>query len=155
MSLPKGKKTKTGYSVSAEVLSELAKTYPIASMIVEYRHYSKLLSTYITGLLDIVKENNLLHTSYNSAVTATGRLSSTKPNLQNIPSTDGIAGEIRSAFVSRFDGGQIIAIDYSQIEVRLLAIMSEDQNLQNAFKDNLDIHQRTAEFVFGKTDITP
>ncbi|MCH2188924.1 DNA polymerase [Candidatus Gracilibacteria bacterium] len=154
MNLPKGKKTKTGYSVSAEVLSDLAKQYPIAQNIVEYRHYSKLLSTYVEGILDILKANNLVHTSYNSAVTTTGRLSSTKPNLQNIPVTDGIAGEIRDAFISRFEEGKIMAIDYSQIEVRLLAIMSEDKNLLDAFKNNIDIHQRTGEFVFATTNIS-
>lgn len=152
--LPKWKKTKTGYSVSAEVLSDLAREFPIAKDIVDYRHYSKLLSTYIEWLLDIAKENDLIHTSYNSAVTTTGRLSSTNPNLQNIPSTDGIAWEIRDAFISRFKWGKIAAIDYSQIEVRLLAIMSEDENLLDAFKNNLDIHQKTWEFVFNKTDIT-
>ncbi|MCP4522608.1 MAG: DNA polymerase I [Candidatus Gracilibacteria bacterium] len=154
LALPKGKKTKTGYSVSADVLGELSHQFPIAQDIVDYRHYTKLQSTYIDGLLDIADKNDYIHTSYNAAVTTTGRLSSTKPNLQNIPSSDGIAGEIRSAFVSRFEGGKIMASDYSQVEVRLLALMSGDENLLQAFKDNKDIHHKTAEFLFPGETIT-
>ena len=148
LNLPKWKKTKTGWSVSAEVLNNLAKEFPIAKKIVDYRHFSKLNSTYINWLLDLLDENDLLHTSYNQAVTATGRLSSTNPNLQNIPSSAWIAGEIRSAFISRFENGKIMALDYSQVELRLLAIMSDDDNLLDAFKRWFDIHQRTAELIF-------
>jgi len=135
LALPKWKKTKTGYSVNAEVLWELSHDYPIAQKIVDYRHYTKLQSTYIEGLLSLIGENWLVHTSYNTAVTATWRLSSTNPNLQNIPSSHWIAWEIRDAFISRFDWWKIIALDYSQVEVRLLAIMSEDKNLLDAFKN--------------------
>lgn len=154
LALPKWKKTKTGYSVSAEVLWELAHDYPIAQKIVDYRHYTKLKSTYIEWLLDIISEDELIHTSYNQAVTTTWRLSSTSPNLQNIPSSNGIAWEIRDAFISRFDNGKIIALDYSQVEVRLLAILSKDKNLLEAFKLGKDIHHKTAEFIFPWKTIT-
>jgi len=163
LDLPKWKKTKTGWSVSADVLSNLAKQFPIAQKIIDFRHYSKLLSTYINGLLDLINSSSswkeevpqsgdggftdLVHTNYNQAVTATWRLSSTKPNLQNIPSSNWIAGEIRKAFVSRFDWWIIMALDYSQVEVRLLAIMSGDENLLSAFKSNEDIHEKTAQFL--------
>lgn len=154
MELPKGKKTKTGYSVNAEVLWDLAHDYPIAQKVVDYRHYSKLQSTYIDGLIEIADDNNFVHTSYNQTVTTTGRLSSTSPNLQNIPSSDGIAGEIREAFISRFEWWYIMAADYSQVEVRLLAIMSQDENLLHAFQKELDIHHKTAEFLFPWQTIT-
>jgi len=154
LELPKGKKTKTGYSVSADVLWNLAAEFPIAEKIVRYRHYSKLRSNYVEGLLDVASENNLIHTSYNQAVTSTGRLSSTAPNLQNIPSWWWIAGEIRSAFIPYKEWDSIVAFDYSQVEVRILAMISGDENLLGAFRDWLDIHQRTAEFIFGKADIS-
>lgn len=154
LQLPKWKKTKTWYSVSADVLWELAHQFPIAQKIVDYRHYSKLQSTYIDWLLDIADSNDFVHTSYNTAVTTTGRFSSTNPNLQNIPSSAGIAWEIRDAFVSRFEWWKIMASDYSQVEVRLLAIMSEDENLLQAFIDEKDIHHRTAEFLFPDQTIT-
>ena len=148
LELPKWKKIKTGWSVSADVLSNLAKQFPIAQKIIDFRHYSKLLSTYIVWIVDLLEwKNDLIHTNYNQAVTATWRLSSTKPNLQNIPSSNGIAGEIRKAFVSRFKWWIIMALDYSQVEVRLLAIMSGDENLLSAFKNNEDIHEKTAQFL--------
>ena len=151
---PTGKKTKTGYSVNAEVLDGLAREYPIAEKIVRYRHYSKLLSTYIEWLLDVASEEDRIHTSYNQTVASTGRLSSTAPNLQNIPTWDDIAGEIRTAFIPDTPRDELIAFDYSQVEVRLLAIMSNDTNLLNAFKEEKDIHQVTAEFIFSKKDIS-
>jgi len=154
LSLPKWKKTKTGYSVSAEVLWDLAHDYSIAQKIVDYRHYSKIKSTYIEWLLNLLDKNDLVHTSYNTFVTSTWRLSSTNPNLQNIPVSDWIAWEVREAFISRFENGKIIAFDYSQVEVRLLAIMSDDNNLIWAFKNNEDIHHKTAEFIFWKNTIT-
>lgn len=154
LSLPRWKKTKTWYSVWAEVLWDLAHDYPIAQKIVDYRHYTKLQSTYIDWLLNLIDDNWLVHTSYNAAVTTTGRLSSTNPNLQNIPSSDWIAWEIRDAFISRFDKWKIVALDYSQVEVRILAIMSWDKNLLDAFKNWLDIHHRTAEFIFPEKTIT-
>ena len=146
--LPKWKKTKTWWSVSAEVLDNLSKEFPICQKIINYRHYSKLNSTYINWLIDLLDENDLIHTSYNQAVTATWRLSSTSPNLQNIPSSSWIAWEIRSAFVSRFEKWKIMAFDYSQVELRLLALMSGDTNLLDAFKNWLDIHQKTAELIW-------
>ncbi len=154
LALPKGKKTKTWFSVWIEVLWELAKDYPIAQKIVDYRHYSKIKSTYVLWLLWLIDENNLVHTNYNSALTTTWRLSSTNPNLQNIPSSNWIAWEIRSAFISRFEKWKIITIDYSQVEVRILAIMSGDKNLLDAFKNWLDIHHKTAEFIFPWKTIT-
>ena len=154
MWLPKGKKTKTGWSVSADVLWELSSQYEIAEDIVNYRHYTKIRSTYIDWLLDIADDNDLVHTSYNQSVTSTGRLSSTKPNLQNIPSSDGIAWDVRKAFVSRFKNWSLMAADYSQVEVRLLANMSSDKNLISAFNSWLDIHHKTAEFIFWKSEIS-
>ena len=145
--LPKGKKTKTGYSVSADVLSDLAINFPIAQKIVDYRHYSKILSTYINGLTGLLDENDFLHTSYNQFIAATGRLSSTNPNLQNIPVSNWVAWEVRDAFISRFENGSIIAFDYSQVEIRLLALMSEDENLIHSFENEIDIHENTRKLI--------
>ncbi len=146
--LPRWKKTKTWYSVNSEVLESLAKEYAIAQKIIDYRHFSKLNSTYINWLLELLDDKDFLHTSYNQAVTTTWRLSSTNPNLQNIPSWDWIASEIRSAFISRFKNWKIMSFDYSQVEIRLLAIMSEDENLINFFKEWFDIHKKTAELIW-------
>lgn len=152
--LPSSKKTKTGYSVNAEVLDWLKSEYPIAEKIVRYRHYSKLQSTYIEWLLEVATDDDRIHTSYNQIVTSTGRLSSNSPNLQNIPTGDDIAGEIRTAFVADSPEDFLMAFDYSQVEVRLLAIMSQDENLLQAFKQDKDIHQVTWEFIFKTTEIT-
>lgn len=154
LELPKWKRTKTWWSVNSEVLLNLKDEFPIAQDIVDYRHFSKLLSTYVEWLLKLLDENDLVHTSYNSTVTSTWRLSSTKPNLQNIPVWEWIASEIRWAFVSRWDNWKILALDYSQVEVRLLAIMSWDKNLLDAFKNWLDIHSRTWEFIFWEKEIS-
>jgi len=151
--LPKWKKTKTGYSVSAEVLWELAKEFSIAQKIIYFRHYNKILSTYITGLLEIINKDNLIHTSFNQTITTTWRLSSSNPNLQNIPSSNGLAWMVREAFISRFENWSIMAFDYSQVEIRILAIMSWDENLLSAFKSWIDIHHKTAEFIFWKNNI--
>ncbi len=145
--LPKWKKTKTWWSVNSEVLENLSIQFPICQKIIEYRHYSKLNSTYIIWLLDLLDENDLIHTNYNQAVTSTWRLSSTNPNLQNIPSSSWIAWEIRSAFISRFEWWKIMAFDYSQVELRILAIMSQDENLLNSFKNWFDIHKKTAQLI--------
>lgn len=153
LSLPSAKKTKTGYSVNAEVLEGLKGKHEIAEKIITYRHYSKLLSTYIEGLLDVASDEDRIHTSYNQTIASTGRLSSVNPNLQNIPTGDDIAGEIRSAFIPDSDS-TLVAFDYSQVEVRLLAIMSGDKNLLNAFKEGRDIHQVTGEFIFWTHDIS-
>lgn len=146
--LPKWKKIKTGWSVNSDVLEGLSHEHPIAKKIIDYRHYSKLNSTYINWLIDLLDENDLLHTSYNQAITATWRFSSTNPNLQNIPSSSWIAWEIRSAFISRFEWWKIMAFDYSQVELRLLGIMSDDHNLLEAFRRWFDIHGRTAELIW-------
>ena len=145
--LPKWKKTKTGYSVSADVLWDLAVNFPIAQKIVDYRHYSKVLSTYINGLTGLLDQNDFLHTSYNQFIAATGRLSSTNQNLQNIPVSNGIAGEVRDAFISRFENGSIMAFDYSQVEIRLLALMSWDESLIHAFENGIDIHENTRKLI--------
>lgn len=154
LQLPSAKKTKTGYSVDSDVLTNLGKTYPIAQNIVDFRHYSKILSTYVNGLQERMDANDRVHTSFNQTVTTTGRLSSTDPNLQNIPTGDTIAGEIRAAFIPYDENDIIVACDYSQIEVRLLAMMSGDENLLKAFADNVDIHLNTARFIFWKDDIS-
>ncbi len=152
--LPKWKKTKTWYSVWVEVLENLSKEYEIAEKILTYRHYKKLLSTYIDWMLKILSDDDFVYTSYNQTITTTWRLSSTNPNLQNIPVWDWIAWEIRSAFISRFDSWNIMSFDYSQVEVRILAILSWDKHLLEAFKKWEDIHKKTAEFIFNKTDIS-
>ncbi len=154
LALPKWKKNKSWYSVNAEVLWELAHNYEIAQKIIDYRHYTKIQSTYIDWLIDLIDKNSIIHTSYNTSVTTTWRLSSTNPNLQNIPSSEWIAWEVRDAFISRFDWWNIITIDYSQVEVRLLAIMSWDKWLLEAFKKWIDIHHKTAEFIFPWETIT-
>lgn len=153
LDLPKWKKTKTGWSVSAEVLDNLSAEFPIASDIVLFRHYSKILSTYVVGISELVDHNWLVHTNYNQAVTSTGRLSSTNPNLQNIPSGNEIAWEIRGTFVSRFHNGTLMAFDYSQVEVRILALLSNDENLLKAFNDERDIHAETWKFLFWDWEI--
>jgi len=152
--LPSSKKTKTWYSVNAEVLDGLKAQYPIAEKIVTYRHYSKLQSTYVEWLLEVATDDDRIHTSYNQIVTSTGRLSSNNPNLQNIPGWDDIAGEIRTAFIADRQEDFLMAYDYSQVEVRLLAIMSEDENLLGAFKQGRDIHQVTWEYIFGTKEIS-
>jgi len=154
MGIPAKKKTKTGFSVNSDVLESLGHHYPIAHSIIEYRHYKKLLSTYIVGLLEDMDENDRVHTSYNQTITTTGRLSSTSPNLQNIPSGYGIAGQIREAFIPYEKEDSIVAFDYSQVEVRILAIMSWDENLLSAFQHDLDIHNNTAKFIFWKDNIS-
>lgn len=154
LGLSSGKKNKTGFSVDNEVLEELAKKHEIWAKLIEYRTYTKLLSTYVEGLLNELDEHDLIHTNYNQTTTSTGRLSSTNPNLQNIPTWKWVAGEIRNAFIPFCEDEVIMAFDYSQVEVRVLAIMSGDENLINAFKNNIDIHYNTAKFMFGKDEIT-
>lgn len=155
MWLPEWKKTKTWYSVDNEVLENLALKFPIARHIVNYRQYTKLLSTYVEWLSKwIDKKTSKIHTSYNQTVTTTGRLSSTNPNLQNIPASVGIGGTIREAFIPFEEWDVLMAFDYSQIEVRLLAIMSEDENLLWSFLAWIDIHANTWYFLFGKDELT-
>lgn len=153
--LPTAKKTKTWYSVDNEVLENLAFKYEIARHIVNYRQATKLLSTYIEWLTNIIsKKTWRIHTNYSQTIAATWRLSSINPNLQNIPVWAWIWWEIRWAFIPFEKDDVIMAADYSQIEVRLLAILSGDENLLWAFKQNLDIHLETAAFIFWKDDIS-
>lgn len=158
MGLPAGKKTKTGYSTAADVLEELAEQYPFVKNILEYRSLSKLISTYLEALpLLIRKETGRIHTTFNQTVTATGRLSSSDPNLQNIPVRTEEGKKIRSLFVPGEGYDSFIASDYSQVELRVLAHMSEDEGLIRAFLNKEDIHRRTAAEVMGIPfeDVTP
>ena len=147
----KPKKTKSGqYSTGEDILVKLSKKSKIVSLVLEYREYKKLLSTYVDALPQMISpKDNLIHTDYAQAVTATGRLSSNKPNLQNIPIRTTLGRKTRSAFVSRNKGNFILAADYSQIELRIIASFSEDKEMINAFNNNKDIHAITASKVFG------
>ena len=149
LELPVIKKTKTGYSTNSDVLNKLKDKHPICQLVIEFRELSKLLSTYIIALQDLAdKETSRIHTTFNQAVTTTGRLSSTNPNLQNIPIRTERGEAIRKSFVAP-EGKVILAVDYSQIELRVLAHISEDKGLTHAFKNNLDVHAATAAEVFG------
>lgn len=148
MGLPVIKKTKTGYSTNVEVLEALYDESPIIPLILDYRQLAKLNSTYVEGLLNLVSEKNRVHTTFNQAITTTGRLSSTEPNLQNIPIRTKEGKRIRKAFVPLAFEHVLVSADYSQIELRLLAHMSEDENLVTSFKNGEDIHKRTASEVF-------
>lgn len=153
MGLPaKGKtKTKTGYSTSASVLESLVKEHSIAGLILEHRHLSKLKSTYIDSLPRLIdNKDHRIHTSFNQAITTTGRLSSSDPNLQNIPIRTELGNSIRKAFVpDREKNNCLVAADYSQIELRFLADLSQEPNLIEAFNNNVDVHSSTACKVFG------
>lgn len=148
LQLPNGKKTKTGYSTAADVLDKLAPDYPIVEDILEYRKLSKLKSTYADGLANFIDETGKIHTSFNQTITATGRLSSTDPNLQNIPIRMELGKMIRKVF-HPMEGDLFVDSDYSQIELRLLAHISGDEGLIEAFRENQDIHRSTASKVFG------
>ena len=148
MQLPNGKKTKTGYSTAADVLDKLAPDYPIVADILEFRKLSKLKSTYADGLANFIDETGKIHTSFNQTITATGRLSSTDPNLQNIPIRMELGKLIRKVF-HPLEGDLFVDSDYSQIELRLLAHISGDEGLIEAFRENQDIHRSTASKVFG------
>ncbi len=145
--LPNGKKTKTGYSTAADVLDKLAPDYPIVSKILEYRQLAKLKSTYADGLANYIQEDGRIHGKFNQTVTATGRISSTEPNLQNIPVRMELGRLIRKVFVPEEDYVFVDA-DYSQIELRILAHCSEDDSLISAYKEARDIHRITASQVF-------
>ena len=147
MQLPNGKKTKTGFSTSAEVLEKLAGDYPIVADILEYRKLSKLKSTYADGLSNFIDATGKIHTTFHQTITATGRLSSTDPNLQNIPIRIELGKMIRKVF-HPMPGDLFVDSDYSQIELRLLAHMSGDEQLIDAFRENQDIHRSTASKVF-------
>ena len=148
LGLPPVKKTKTGYSTNAEVLEKLQYQHPIVSLVLEYRQLTKLNSTYVEGLSKVIAPDGRIHTSFQNTVTATGRLSSTEPNLQNIPVRTALGAEMRTMFVAR-PGWVLVDADYSQIELRLLAHMSGDKAMIQAFRDGVDIHTVTASQVFG------
>ncbi len=151
LGLPTGKRTKTGFSTDASVLSSLAPIHPIAEKIVAYRELTKLTSTYIEALPRLLGEDGRLHTSFNQTVAATGRLSSSNPNLQNIPVRTEFGRRIRAAFVPADPDDVMVSADYSQIELRILAHLSEDEGLVEAFTSGMDFHQATAARVFGVT----
>ena len=148
LQLPAGKKTKSGYSTSADILEKLAPDHEIVAKILEYRTYSKLNSTYVEGLMPLIAEDGRIHAHFQQTVTATGRISCTEPNLQNIPVRSDLGRQLRNAFTA--DAGHIlIGADYSQIELRVMAHMSQDPTLIDCFNNGLDIHRETASKVFG------
>lgn len=154
--LPAGKKTKTGWSTNADVLEKLRGKHPIIQHILDYRTLTKLKSTYADGLLKVISADGRIHSNFTMTVTATGRLSSVEPNLQNIPVRKEQGSEIRKMFVAA-PGNVLVDADYSQIELRLLAHISEDETMRNAFRHGEDIHAVTASQVFGIPfeDVTP
>ncbi|MGX8686971.1 MAG: DNA polymerase I, partial [bacterium] len=147
MGLPGGKKTKTGFSTAADVLEKLAPDYPVVADILEYRGLTKLKSTYADGLTAYITPDRRIHTTLNQTITATGRISSTDPNLQNIPMKTELGRQIRKAFIPS-EGQTFTDADYSQIELRILAHMSGDPELIEAYRENKDIHAITASKVF-------
>lgn len=147
LQMPFGKKTKTGYSTAAEVLEKLAPDYPLVSKILEYRQLTKLKSTYADGLSNYIQKDGRIHSTFNQTITATGRISSTEPNLQNIPIRMELGRKIRKVFIPK-PGCVLIDADYSQIELRVLAHMSGDENLISAYRKAQDIHRMTASQVF-------
>ncbi|MBR4306364.1 MAG: DNA polymerase I, partial [Ruminiclostridium sp.] len=154
--LPFGKKTKTGYSTNADVLEELSDKHPIIPLISEYRALTKLLSTYVTGLLKVVKEDGRVHSTFKQTETRTGRISSADPNIQNIPVRTELGKNMRKFFRAK-DGYLLVDADYSQIELRVLAHISGDEIMKKAFIDNVDIHTVTASQVFNQPEawVTP
>ena len=148
LGLPPLKKTKTGYSTNADVLEKLKDKHPIIPAIMDYRMLTKLSSTYAEGLMKEIREDGRIHTTFQNLVTATGRLSSTEPNLQNIPVRTDLGAEIRKMFVPQ-EGCVLVDADYSQIELRVLAHIADDQAMQKAFCEGQDIHTATASQVFG------
>lgn len=155
LGLKHGKKTKTGYSVSEDVLTGLAEAHPVVKYVLEWRHYAKLLGTYVTGMQPLVSRGKI-HTEFNQCVTATGRLSSMNPNLQNIPVRGEEAKDVKSAFVAS-EGCVLVSADYSQIELRMLAHLSGDEKLIEAYNNSEDIHALTASRILGipQNEVTP
>lgn len=155
LGLRHGKKTKTGYSVSEDVLSGLVDEHPVVGQVLEWRHYAKLLGTYVTGMQPLVNRGRI-HTEFNQCITATGRLSSTNPNLQNIPVRGEEAKDVKSAFVAS-EGCVLVSADYSQIELRMLAHFSADEKLIEAYNNAADIHALTASQILGvpQSEVTP
>ena len=156
LGLPPVKKTKTGYATNAEVLEKLKSKHPIIPAIMDYRMLTKLKSTYADGLMKEIRADGRIHTTFQNLVTATGRLSSTEPNLQNIPVRTDLGAEIRKMFVPR-QGCVLVDADYSQIELRVLAHIADDKAMQEAFCSGMDIHTATAAQVFGvdREQVTP
>jgi len=157
LKLPHAKKTKTGYSTNAEILEKLRPYHEIIEDILDYRQVTKLKSTYADGLLKLADENGRIHTNFKQTGTATGRLSSAEPNLQNIPVRTALGRELRRFFLPSGEDYVIVDADYSQIELRLLAHISEDTNMIQAFRNGADIHTSTAATVFGVSpeEVTP
>ena len=156
LGLTSGKKTKTGYSTNVDVLTKLKDEHPIIPAILEYRQLTKLLSTYVEGLLGYIRNDGRIHSHFNQTVTATGRISSTEPNLQNIPMRSGIGREMRKSFVPK-EGYVFVDADYSQIELKCMAHLSKDEKLIEAFREGKDIHTMTASRVFNvpKEEVDP
>ncbi|GAA0077610.1 DNA polymerase I [Clostridium sp. CTA-5] len=148
LDLPVIKKTKTGYSTNQEVLEKLLDKHPIISKVMYYRQITKINSTYVEGLKNVIDEDGCIHSNFNQTVTTTGRLSSTEPNLQNIPIKYEMGKEIRKVFIPREKDDVLISCDYSQIELRVLAHVADDKNMIEAFKHHSDIHTKTASEVF-------
>lgn len=158
LNLPPIKKTKTGYSTSVEVLEQLKMKSPIVSKILDYRQIAKIQNTYVKGLLECIQPDGRIHTRYLQTLTATGRLSSVDPNLQNIPTRTDEGKQIRKAFVPSTKDGYIFSCDYSQVELRVLAHVSGDEHMQEAFKSGYDIHAHTAMKIFhldSPDEVTP
>ena len=155
LGLKHGKKTKTGWSVSEDVLSGLKGEHPVVGLVLEWRHYAKLLGTYVTGMQPLINRGRI-HTEFNQCVTATGRLSSVNPNLQNIPVRGEEAKDVKSAFVAS-EGRVLVSADYSQIELRMLAHLSGDEKLIEAYNNAEDIHALTASKILGipQSEVTP
>ena len=149
LGLPAKKKTKTGYSTDAEVLADLSAIHPLPAKIIEYREYAKLKSTYIDALPALADKNDIVHTTYNQKVTTTGRLSSSDPNIQNIPARSEFGNQIRECFLPLQKDEVLLTADYSQIELRVLAHLSQDKGLIEAFTSGNDFHAHTAANVFG------
>ena len=148
LGLPVLKKTKTGYSTNADVLEKLKNKHPIVPAIMDYRMLTKLKSTYADGLMQVIGDDGRIHTTFQNLVTATGRLSSTEPNLQNIPVRTDLGGQIRQMFIPK-PGYVLVDADYSQIELRVLAHIADDKTMADAFVNGMDIHAVTASQVFG------
>ena len=158
LKLPVIKKTKTGYSTDIDVLEKLKRSHEIIDMLIDYRQLVKLKSTYADGLLNVINPNTgKIHSKFNQTVTVTGRISSTEPNMQNIPIKLDLGRELRKAFIASDDDYVLVDADYSQIELRVLAHISNDAVMIDAFKNNHDIHAKTASQVFGvsEEEVTP
>ena len=157
LGLPNGKKTKTGYSTSADILEKISDEHPVVPLILEYRMLTKLNSTYVEGMLPLIDENGKIHAHFQQTVTATGRLSCTEPNLQNIPVRQDIGRQFRRVFTKSYEDGILVGADYSQVELRVMAHLSGDSALIDSFEQHSDIHTMTASRVFRvpAEDVTP